>query len=118
ELRDWLAMEFMDSGWNVKHLVKLIVMSGSYRQSSLVTPELKERDPFNKLVARQARYRLDAEMVRDNALAIAGLLSGKIGGRSVKPYQPAGYWAALNFPPREWQNDQGDSLYRRGLYTH
>ncbi len=118
ELLDWLALEFMDSGWDVKHLVKLLVLSGTYRQTSTVTAELKERDPYNRLLARQARFRLDAEEVRDNALAVSGLLAREIGGHSVKPYQPAGYWTALNFPPREWQNDKGDGLYRRGLYTH
>jgi hypothetical protein len=70
------------------------------------------------LLARQGRFRLDAEMVRDNALAVSGLLVDKIGGRSVRPYQPPGYWSHLNFPTREWQNDSGESLYRRGLYTH
>ena len=118
ELLDWLAVEFMDSGWDVKHMVKLLVTSGAYRQTSKPGEELKERDPYNRLVGRQGRFRLDAEMVRDNALAVSGLLSRKIGGPSVKPYQPAGYWAALNFPPREWANDKGESLYRRGLYTH
>jgi hypothetical protein len=118
ELLDWLAVEFMDSGWDVKHMVKLLVMSGTYRQISQVRPELKEKDPFNRLYARQARFRLDAETVRDNALAISGLLSPHVGGPSVKPYQPPGYWSALNFPTREWQNDQGEMLYRRGLYTH
>src|SRR5262249_26520561 len=118
ELLDWLAVEFMDSGWNVKHIVKLIVESRTYRQTSKCSSELKERDPANRLVARQGRFRLDAEFVRDNALAMSGLLCRHIGGPSVKPYQPAGYWAALNFPPREWQNDTGEKLYRRGLYTH
>jgi mono/diheme cytochrome c family protein len=118
ELLDWLAVEFMDSGWDVKHMVQLLVTSGTYRQTSKASEELKERDPYNRLVGRQGRFRLDAETVRDNALAISGLLSPKIGGPSVKPYQPAGYWAALNFPPREWMNDKGESLYRRGLYTH
>jgi hypothetical protein len=118
ELLDWLAVEFMDSGWDVKHMVKLMVMSGTYRQTSQVRPDLKEKDPYNRLYARQSRFRLDAEMVRDNALAVSGLLSPHIGGASVKPYQPAGYWSALNFPTREWQNDQGEQLYRRGLYTH
>ena len=118
ELLDWLAVEFMESGWNVKHMVKLIVTSRAYRQSSLTSPELKERDPFNRFIARQSRFRLDAEMVRDSALAISGLLSERVGGPSVKPYQPPGYWQALNFPQREWQNDQGEKLYRRGLYTH
>jgi hypothetical protein len=118
ELLDWLAVEFMDSGWDVKHMVKLLVTSGTYRQTSKPSEELKEHDPYNRLIGRQGRFRLDAEMVRDNALAVSGLLSPRIGGPSVKPYQPAGYWAALNFPPREWANDKGESLYRRGLYTH
>ena len=118
ELLDWLAVEFRDSGWDVKHLVKLMVLSRTYRQSSAVSGPLHRRDPYNRLLARQARFRLDAEMVRDNALAVSGLLSRRIGGPSVKPYQPAGYWAMLNFPKREWVNDHGDSLYRRGLYTY
>ncbi|MBC7856769.1 MAG: PSD1 domain-containing protein [Pirellulaceae bacterium] len=118
ELLDWLAVDFMESGWDVKRLVKLMVMSKTYRQSSLVSPELKENDPLNNYFARQDRFRLDAELVRDNALALSGLLTRKIGGPSVKPYQPAGYWQYLNFPTREWMNDHGDDLYRRGLYTY
>lgn len=118
ELLDWLAVEFQASGWNVKQLLKLIVTSHTYRQTSLVDAKLREIDPNNRLLARQSRFRVDAEIVRDNALAISGLLSRKIGGASVKPYQPAGYWANLNFPTREWQNDHGDDLYRRGLYTY
>lgn len=118
ELLDWLAVEFMESGWNVKQLVKLMVMSRTYQQSSQSTQQLRERDPGNQWLARQSPFRLDAEFVRDNALAISGLLSRKIGGPSVKPYQPAGYWRYLNFPVREWQNDHGENLYRRGLYTH
>ncbi len=118
ELIDWLAVEFMDSGWNVKHIVKLMVMSRTYQQSSITPPQLRERDPGNQWLARQSAFRLDAEFVRDNALAISGMLSRKIGGRSVKPYQPVGYWRFLNFPTREWQNDHGDDLYRRGMYTH
>ncbi|MGD9723999.1 MAG: PSD1 and planctomycete cytochrome C domain-containing protein [Pirellulales bacterium] len=117
ELLDWLAAEFMDSGWDVKHVVRSIVLSETYRQSS-DRPDLRERDPYNLLFARQARYRLDAETVRDNALAVSGLLIERIGGPSVKPYQPPGYWAYLNFPMREWHNGRGDELYRRGLYTH
>lgn len=117
-LLDWLAVEFRDSGWDVKHMIRLMVLSRAYRQVSTVKPELKERDPYNLLVARQARYRLEAEAVRDNSLAISGLLVRTIGGGSVKPYQPAGYWAMLNFPTREWANGQGDDLYRRGLYTY
>jgi len=118
ELLDWLANDFRENGWDVKRLIKQIVLSTSYRQGSTVSNELKQRDPYNYLLARQARYRLDAEAVRDNALAISGLLNAQIGGPSVKPYQPAGYWAMLNFPTREWQNDTGGSLYRRGLYTY
>jgi hypothetical protein len=82
-----------------------------------VTEELRERDPDNRLLARAPRYRLQAEAVRDNALAISGLLAERLGGPSVKPYQPAGYWRYLNFPTREWMNDKGESQYRRGLYT-
>jgi hypothetical protein len=78
---------------------------------------LKEKDPYNKWLARQGTFRLDAEFVRDNALSIAGLLSPKMFGPSVKPYQPAGYWEFLNFPKRQYDQDHGDSLYRRGLYT-
>jgi hypothetical protein len=118
ELLDWLAVEFVDSGWDVKHLLKLMVMSNSYRQSSAASKVVREKDPANVWLARQGRFRLDAEMVRDNALEISGLLSRKIGGPSVKPYQPAGYWSFLNFPTREWQSDKGENLYRRGLYTY
>ncbi|HVW38549.1 MAG TPA: DUF1553 domain-containing protein, partial [Pirellulales bacterium] len=117
ELLDWLACEFMDSGWDIKHMVRLIVASATYRQTSTPTPELAERDPQNRELARQSRFRLDAEQVRDNALAIARLLSPKIGGPSVKPYQPEGYWENLNFPQRTYQADQGEAQYRRGLYT-
>jgi hypothetical protein len=118
ELLDWLAVEFRDSGWNVKHLVKLMATSATYRQSSAMPAALRERDPYNKLLARQGRWRLDAELVRDNALAVSGLLVRKLGGPSVKPYQPAGYWAYLNFPRREYYPDKGENQYRRGLYTY
>jgi hypothetical protein len=118
ELLDWLAVEFRESGWNVRHVIKLMVMSATYRQTSTVSPALHKVDPYNLLLARQARFRLDAEMVRDNALAISGLLSRKVGGPSVKPYQPAGYWRFLNFPTRDWQSDKGPDQYRRGLYTY
>jgi hypothetical protein len=107
----------MDSGWDVKHLVKLIVTSHTYRQTSAVSKELQARDPENRELARQSRFRLDAELVRDNALSIAGLLVPKIGGPSVKPYQPAGYWENLNFPTREWEPDRNENQWRRGLYT-
>jgi hypothetical protein len=118
ELLDWLAVEFMESGWDVKHILRLMVRSNTYRQSSAAPRELRERDPGNALLARQGRFRLDAEMVRDNALAVSGLLVRKVGGPSVKPYQPAGYWSYMNFPTREWQSDRGEGLYRRGLYTY
>ncbi|MFM2094425.1 MAG: hypothetical protein RIS70_1549, partial [Planctomycetota bacterium] len=118
ELLDWLAADFIDSGWDVKRAQKQIVMSATYRQASLETDRHREIDPQNRWLARQSRTRLDAEMVRDNALWVSGLLVMKIGGPSVKPYQPAGYWAHLNFPQREWDNGRGDELYRRGLYTH
>jgi len=98
ELLDWLATEFMESGWDVKHMVTLMVSSRTYRQSSQSTSILDERDPLNRLVARQSRFRLDAEFVRDNALAISGLLVDKQGGPSVHPYQPDGYYLPLNFP--------------------
>ena len=117
-LLDYLAGRFIDSGWNVKQLIELIVTSETYRQTSVSSRELRETDPYNRWLARQGRFRLDAEFVRDNALAVSGLLVSKLGGVSVKPYQPPGYWAYLNFPMREWQNGQGDDLYRRGVYTH
>lgn len=117
ELLDWLSAEFMESGWDVKHLIRTIVLSETYRQRS-DRADLNERDPYNLLLARQSRHRFDAETVRDNVLAVSGLLVEQVGGPSVKPYQPPGYWAYLNFPMREWQNDSGESLYRRGLYTH
>jgi hypothetical protein len=116
-LLDWLACEFMDSGWDFQHMVRIIVSSDTYKQVSTSTKELTAADPYNRECARQSAFRLDAEIVRDNALAISGLLVPKIGGPSVKPYQPAKYWENLNFPTREWQNDSGESLYRRGMYT-
>lgn len=120
ELLDWLATEFMESGWDVKHLMKTIVMSNAYRQSSEASQELRERDPYNMLLARQGRFRLEAEMVRDNALAVSGLLTDKIGGRSVFPYQPDGYWDHCNTfaGPLIYKQDHGENLYRRGLYTY
>jgi hypothetical protein len=118
QLLDWLAVELVESGWNVKHILKLMLMSHTYQQSSQASKELRQRDPANRWLARQNRFRIDAEMVRDNALAISGLLSPKIGGPSVKPYQPAGYWQYLNFPTREYYPDHGESQYRRGLYTY
>lgn len=118
ELLDWLAVEFRESGWDFKHLVRLLVVSSAYRQSSAATAEQLRRDPQNRLFARQSRWRLDAEMIRDQALASSGLLVRTIGGPSVKPYQPDGYWEFLNFPKRTWRADAGAAQYRRGLYTH
>ncbi|MGD9644872.1 MAG: PSD1 and planctomycete cytochrome C domain-containing protein [Pirellulales bacterium] len=118
DLLDWLAGRLLDSGWDVKALVRLLVTSHTYRQASQVSPELAERDPFNRWLARQGRFRLDAEMVRDQALAASGLLVEHVGGPSVFPYQPPGYWSHLNFPVREWRNSTGEGLYRRSLYTH
>ncbi len=117
ELLDWLACEFRDSGWDVKHIVRLLVSSQAYRQVSTASRDAIVRDPYNRELARQGRWRLDAELVRDNALSVSGLLVSRIGGPSVKPYQPAGYWENLNFPPRTYQNDSGPDQYRRGLYT-
>ncbi|MFO0864684.1 MAG: PSD1 and planctomycete cytochrome C domain-containing protein [Gemmataceae bacterium] len=117
ELLDWLSAEFQKD-WDVKRLFKLIASSNAYRQSSVASKELRQRDPYNQWLARQGRFRLDAEMIRDNALAVSGLLVDRLGGPSVKPYQPAGYWKYLNFPTREWANDKGDNQYRRGLYTY
>lgn len=116
-LLDWLAVEFMDSKWDLKHMVRLIVNSEAYRRSSVATPAQVAADPYNRELARQSPYRLDAELVRDNALAIAGLLVPKVGGPSVKPYQPDRYWENLNFPTREYMADKGESQYRRGLYV-
>jgi hypothetical protein len=118
ELLDWLAIEFIESGWDVKHMVRLMVTSRAYRQSSDVTPIMREQDPLNLRFARQTRFRLDGEMVRDNALAVSRLLVSRIGGRSVRPYQPAGYYAHLNFPRRTYQAEQDDNLWRRTVYTH
>jgi hypothetical protein len=118
ELLDYLANRLRSTGWDLKRLIKTIVLTEAYRQSSTATPQQLELDPYNRWLARQGRFRLDAELVRDNALAVSGLLVPQIGGRSVRPYQPPGYWAYLNFPQREWQNGVGDELYRRGLYTH
>ncbi len=118
ELLDWLAVEFRQSGWNVQHVIRLIVSSDAYRRSSAAGQELVEADPFNDWIARQSRYRLDAEFIRDGALAVSGLLVDHVGGPSVKPYQPAGYWAHLNFPKRTWDPETGKNQYRRGLYTY
>ena len=117
ELLDWLAVRYRESGWNTKSLLRLIVTSATYRQSSKVRPELLEKDPRNRLLARAPRVRLEAEMVRDQALALSGLLSRKIGGPSVFPPQPAGLWQAAFNGERTWSTSQGEDRYRRGLYT-
>lgn len=118
ELLDWLAVEFMESGWDIKHIVRTMVLSETYRRSSEPSPELRAADPDNRLYGRQAASRLDAEFIRDNALAVSGLLNTRIGGRSGKPYQPAGHYKELNFPKREYSPDADENQYRRGLYTH
>jgi Protein of unknown function (DUF1553) len=117
ELLDWLATEFMQSGWDVKHIQKLIVMSSTYRQSSRVTPELLERDPENRLLAHGPHVRLGPEVIRDQALSVSGLLVEKVGGPSVKPYQPPGLWQELG-GGSGYVEEKGDGLYRRSLYTY
>jgi len=118
-LLDYLAVELIKSGWNVKQLLRLIVTSSTYRQASITTSQQLQRDPENRLLSRGPRFRLDAETVRDNALAIAGLLVQQTGGASVKPYQPEGLWEAVSYDGGLiYQQDQGDALYRRSLYTY
>jgi hypothetical protein len=115
-----MAVEFRESGWDVKKLIKLMVMSAAYQQGTVVTPEKLEKDPANRLLSRGPRYRMDAEMVRDNALAVSGLLAAKIGGPSVRPYQPDGVWEAiamLGSTTQRYTRDSGENLYRRSLYT-
>ena len=119
ELLDWLAVDFRDSGWDVKRFYKQLVMSSTYRQSARVSPELAEKDPKNRLLARGPRFRMDSEMLRDTALAASGLLVEKIGGPSVKPYQPPGIWDGSHDASntRKYVQDHGEALYRRSLYT-
>jgi hypothetical protein len=114
-LLDWLATKFIRSGWDVKGMQRLIVTSATYRQSSRVTGTLLQRDPENRLLARGPRLRLSAEMIRDQALAVSGLLVERVGGPSVKPYQPAGLWRELT--DAVYRQDHGPALYRRSLYT-
>jgi hypothetical protein len=116
-LLDWLAAEMMERNWNVKEMVRLMVTSRTYRLTSVATPEMLTRDPENRELTRQSRYRLDGEFIRDFSLATSRLLVSKVGGPSVKPYQPDGYWENLNFPPRTWDVSAGEAQYRRGLYT-
>lgn len=117
ELLDWLAAEFVDSGWDVKAMHRLIVTSATYRQSSKITPALAERDPENRMLARGPRFRLSSAMLRDQALALSGLLVEKVGGPPVKPYQPAGVWAEMSFGNIRYTQDHGEKLYRRSVYT-
>ena len=116
ELLDWLANEFMASGWNMKRMHKLIVESATYRQSSKARPDLQARDPYNKLLARQVRLRLTAELIRDNALAVSGLLGPEIGGKSIEPPLPAGFFDFGFIVGPRWTESQGPERYRRGLY--
>ena len=118
DLLDWLALEFVEGGWDVKAILKTIVMSDTYRQSSRARPELLNRDPENRLLARGPRFRLPAAVIRDQALAASGLLVEKIGGPPVKPYQPPGLWRELNSYGDAYQPDEGDNLHRRSLYTY
>lgn len=121
QLLDWLATEFIRTNWDVKEIQRLIVTSSTYRQVSRTTPELRERDPENRLLARMSRFRLPAEFVRDNALAVSGLLSGEVGGRSVYPYQPDGLWDEMAyhgvFSAQTYSPSKGADLYRRSMYT-
>jgi hypothetical protein len=121
ELLDWLARDFIDSGWNVKRLLKQIVLSSTYRQDSAASPELLARDPENRLLARGPRFRLPAEVIRDQALSVSGLLKPRVGGPSVFPYQTEGLYTgivvAADYPGTKWIESKGDDLFRRSLYT-
>jgi hypothetical protein len=120
ELLDWLAMEFMDSGWNYRRMAKAMVMSATYRQSARVSPVKLEKDPLNRMLSRGPHLRLDAEQLRDQALAASGLLVRAIGGRPVRPYQPEGIWETVAMKVSNtsmYKQDSGDALYRRSLYT-
>lgn len=118
ELLDELALELLEQGWDLKHLMREIILTRTYRQSSRATAEQLTRDPGNRLFSRQARFRLPAEMVRDNALAVSGLLVNQLGGISIRPYQPAGYYRHLNFPRRTYKSDTNSNQWRRGVYMH
>jgi hypothetical protein len=120
ELLDWLAVEFRETGWDMKRFFTLLVTSATYRQAALTTPDKLEKDPQNRLLSRGPRFRMDAEMIRDYALAASGLLVRKLGGPSVKPYQPDGVWEAvamIGSNTRDYRRDSGEALFRRSLYT-
>jgi hypothetical protein len=120
ELLDWLAVEFLESGWDLRHMIKLMVTSKTYRQSDVISPKQLEKDPLNKLFSRAPHIRLEAEQIRDQALAASGLLVRKVGGPPVRPYQPEGVWEAVamkNSNTRDYAQDSGDGLYRRSVYT-
>jgi len=120
DLLDWLAVEFHESGWDVKHMYRLMVTSAAYQQSAVVSPQLLDIDPQNRWLARGARFRMDGEMLRDSALEASGLLVEEIGGAGVKPYQPPGVWEAvrgLATKPQTWIQDHGAGTYRRSIYT-
>ena len=119
ELLDWLATEFIRSGWDLKRLHRLMVTSAAYRQSSKLTTELRARDPENRLLARGPRFRVDGEVLRDTALFVSGLLKDKRGGKGVKPYEPTGLWEAVSFNnSQKYIQDKGEGNYRRSLYTY
>ena len=116
ELLDWLAVELMESGWDMKHVLKIIVMSQAYQQSSRVAPELLEKDPRNLFHARAPRFRMDAERLRDNALEISGLLSSKMYGKPIMPYQPNGLWRQTGRNEPKWEEQKDENRWRRGVY--
>src|SRR6185312_15644580 len=117
---DWLAIEFREKGWDIKRFFKLLVTSAAYRQAATATPEKLEKDRDNRLLSRGPRFRMEGEMIRDYALAASGLLVKKIGGASVRPYQPEGVWEAvamIGSNTRDYKRDTGENLYRRSMYT-
>ena len=121
QLLDWLAVEFRESGWNIKHMYKLMVMSAVYRQSAKSTSQQLAKDPRNLLLSHGPRFRMDAEMLRDISLQASGLLVERIGGPSVKPYQPPNIWEEVSYPTSDtlhYVQDHGDALYRRSMYTY
>jgi len=118
ELLDRLAIEFVESDWDLRHILRCIALSRTYRQSSFATNQQRTLDPENIYLARQSARRLPAEMIRDNALAISGLLVQQVGGGSIKPYQPAGYYRHLNFPKRKYSQHDDERQWKRGIYIH